>query len=458
MARLAPLVFALALGGGACASSGPGDDAAPPGAYDRRALVDALKGDLAAEGLVVDEGSFGIFHVEDCADLPSCFGNNPASPYGLAFVPPAPGEALVDLGAPFVKAGARAVWRMREDEAVVTILRTPPAARYLGVRSYVFSRAGETLFASLGDTLNELVLDTEGSATAFDAEAAVITTADRALDARLRALLAAHGVGGIANSDVVPPSVARLGLGAEADALTLLLRVALFDDGAAGDAWLAAPPALVLRVRPAAERPIDAFPAPALRTRGTGTTEAGQADALAALEQAARAAFADGLVDAVGVAPLDLRGWACLSGGTQCLGDNADALYTASLPIVLGSADRLVVLGVDHTRAGKATYTSLAAYDTTRQLGVGGTSDRDFGGSAAVYLAGDARADGLFAVSFARDCQGEAHCFTVGTAFPGVALDAPVSIAERAYLEPSTRTGPLGAELLRPRVLRVRPR
>ena len=56
MRRVAPLLFALALGVGACASSGAGDDAAPPDAYDRRALVDALKGDLAAEGLVVDEG------------------------------------------------------------------------------------------------------------------------------------------------------------------------------------------------------------------------------------------------------------------------------------------------------------------------------------------------------------------------------------------------------------------
>lgn len=439
------------------------DDAEPllPAGYDRRAVADRLVAALEAEGYVVDEGRMAFFRVEDCAALPTCYGNNPSSPYGLYLLPPAPDEAIDATTPPLSDSTARSTFRLGADEAIVFLGRTPPEARYYGFRSYLASRQGVDLFASLGDTANHRVLATGGgSARPFDQETVVVTTASAPLDARLRRFFASEGAGGIVNTDVLPSSSLVLGRGPAADVLAMLFRVALFADEAAGAAYLANPPAIVLRVRPSTPTAPEALPVPAPRPRGTGDDESELEDALVRLEAAIRAQHAADAAQSVGVLGLPLVGADCIAGGFGCLGDNADTVYFASGPTLLREtpADYLVVFGVDHTRAGKATYTNVAVYETERRMGVAALADDAFVGSAAEYLgASDPDASRLFAIRIARDCTGHAHCLAVPTAFPGVALDKTLTVAVRPYLEAGTRTGPSLDELLPPRAIRFSP-
>ncbi|MFO0694670.1 MAG: hypothetical protein U0230_14005 [Polyangiales bacterium] len=439
------------------------DDGTPlvPADYDRRAVADRLIAELEAEGFTVDEGRFAFFRVEDCASLPSCYGNNPSSPYGLYLLPPAPDEVIDPTTPPLSDATVRSTFRLGGDEAVVFLGRTPPEARYFGFRSYLASRQGVDLFASLGDTTNHRVIATGGgSSGSFDQETVVVTTASAPLDARLRRFFAREGAGGIVNTDVLPSTELVLGRSASADVLTMLFRVALFADETAGASYIANPPAVVLRVRPNAPIAAGALPAPPPRPRGTGKDESDFADALARLEAAIRARHATHTAQPIGVLGLPLVGADCIAGGYGCLGDNADTLYFASGPTLLreAPADFLVIFGVDHTRAGKASYTNVAVYETERRMGVAALADDAFAGSAAEYLGtSDPDADHLFAIRVARDCTGLAHCLAVPTAFPGVPLDKTLTVAVRPYLEAATQTGPSLEELLPPRAIRFTP-
>src|SRR5688572_12276943 len=148
---------------------------------------------LEADGFTVARGESAPFFIEDCASLPSCYGANATSPYALWNLPPAPGETRVDGGfnVPRTPPGMAPGWRLREDEAVVYIGRTPPHAAYFSYAPYVFARtnpasgARATVFASFADALNVANLRTAGDSR-FDAETAIVLTADRALEAKLR--------------------------------------------------------------------------------------------------------------------------------------------------------------------------------------------------------------------------------------------------------------------------------
>ena len=209
---------------------------------------------LTADGFVVQKGVLRFFRVDDCKDLDNCFGNNPSSPYGFYCLPPSPGSnpvaSLVDKICPD---GLKPTWTMREDEAIVFLGRTAPNARYLGFRSYLFSRleasgSRKDLFASLGDSINQLTIQTSGTAcggkgSAFDADVAIVTTADRALDQKLRGTLDHAGIpSSIVNSDAVPRALVKMGTGSsvgdDADALAMLYRVALIQDASAGEKYL----------------------------------------------------------------------------------------------------------------------------------------------------------------------------------------------------------------------------
>jgi hypothetical protein len=419
----------------------------------RRRTVERLTASLGAAGYRVDAGGFGVFRLEDCAGLPTCYAANPTSPYLYYVVPPRPGEVRTE-------AAPLGGFRLDEDEALLYLGRTPPRARYFGERSYLFERDGVDLFASLGDTLNQLVLATDGGP--FDGETAIITTADASLDARLRTLLDAAGAPrGIANSDLMPRSLLRMGLGADADLLTVLWRVALFDDAAAGEAWLASVPGVLLRIYPAASRAIDPSALPTLRPRGTGQSEAAFGPALDRLGQAIAARYAGRASTASTASAATQFGWDCIASGTRCLGDNRDAAYLVSAPLLLSAdaSDFVVVYGVDHERTGKASYINLTLYDQAHLAGAVAVVGDALVGSAGAYLgADDPAASVLYVHKFARACGGEPFCDEVPTDFPGLPLDGTGLFIERAYLEPPTRVGPAPDELEPPRLLHFTPR
>lgn len=428
-----------------------------PSGYDRGATVGALELELEAAGFTVDRGEFVFFEIEDCRGLPSCFGNNPSSPYGLFRLPSAPGEFTGGDVPPLSTASARTAYRLREDEAILFLGQTPPPSRYFSFLSYVTERGGQQVFGSFGPPANHLTLETSGPAEdPFEKETALVVTADQALASDLRSRLAARGLGSLVNVEPIPSDLVRLGLDANGDALTMLFRVALFDDAAAGRAYLDAPPAELLRIRPAAARAITPTNFAGYRERGTGTYEDDLLPGLDRLDAAIRASYAAQSPTTAGLILLNLVGSECIANGWRCNGDNPDTLYWGLVPRLLGPKDRIIVYGVDHRAAGKATYTNVSVYEFATLTGTAAVHDGEWAGSAASFLgAGDVYAEGLFAWTFARDCTGVLHCSVVPETFPGVAADAALTLVVRAYLEGATATAPYGDEVLGPRAIVV---
>jgi hypothetical protein len=426
---------------------------------------------LIARGYVVHVGQLRFFSIKDCLALPQCYGNNPASPYGVYCLPPAPGETIDQSPKPPCPADSSLhwAWRLREDEAVVFVGHTPPLVQYFGFRSYVFSRQGwfgrRELFASLGDSLNLQVISTAGASSSmasepFDRAMVVITTADRHLDTVLRRILANEGApASMLNTDVIPHDLTRMGLVPERDEFTMLMRVAQFADAAAGERYIQAPPATVLRVTPPTPRPIDPLPLPPARPRGTGTSEAWLEPALHLLIGAVRAQHGGLKVEGRRMRTPLLSGLTCLKRRTPCFGDNSDAVYSVSLPTRLSDDPRdfLIVVGVQHEVTGKASSMGLAVYNTPRLMGVTAVSGTELLASAERYLPSHPHRRYLYAYRLARDCRDEPYCLAVPQGTLGVPLETRLNVIERAYLEPATHTGPLASELTPPQVLHVCP-
>lgn len=437
-------------------------DAGPPS-------VARLTAALRASGFTVQAGTFSVADLAGCCDpLRSCFGNNPSSPYLLCNLPRAPGQTVAN---PIENAsGVSAAWRLRADEAVVLVGRTPPTAAYFGLTPYVFDRdygasGRQTVFASLGDTLNHQVLATSGTpdATAGDAfarDTLVVATSDRGVDDRVRA--AAESVGyprGIMNRVVFPTTVGRFGLDAAADSFSVLGRVALFADATAGAAWLAAPTLTALRVTPmTSTAPSPAAP-PVERRRGTGVSESSLAAALGRLEAAIVARHRLLTPRAITVNTAEVDPAACLASGTNCNGDNRDTVYPRSEFFVFPENPLafVMVYGVNHEAAGKATYSNFSVYALRHLLGVTSIQSRQLRGSAEDYLPGDPMASQLYAWRVARRCGSTPHCVEIPSDCPGVPTLGFANVTFRAYLETATHTRPLQSELLTDRVVVMEP-
>src|SRR5690606_30525328 len=81
---------------------------------------EALTRRLQRAGYDVQPGVVRAFRIEDCAQLPSCFGNNATSPYGLWWLPPAPGTeppSTEAMGLPPDDRGRLPGWALDADEA-----------------------------------------------------------------------------------------------------------------------------------------------------------------------------------------------------------------------------------------------------------------------------------------------------------------------------------------------------
>jgi hypothetical protein len=324
----------------------------------------------------------------------------------------------------------------------------------------------------LGDTLNHLAIATAGTPAGaagdpFDAQTLIITTADRSIDTRVRAAAFAAAIpASIINTLPVPSSILKLGLNADADSFTQILRVAVFANDAAKNAYVSAPQGLVLRLTPktaALTAPLDPLRVPTLRAHGTGTTEDSLKSALDQLEAAILAKHAGLKSTRIPTRELVIEGFDCIANGTLCLGDNHDAVYLDAIPILASGklpdapSDFFVIFGVNHEAAGKAAYSNASIYYRNKALGVAGIDSTKMKGSAELYLPNHPQASLLYAIKIARSCGEDQHCLEVPVTFPGVPLDQELSMTFRVYLEPQTGTAPSSSEILFDRVIRLGP-
>ncbi len=405
----------------------------------------ALVASLRSKGWSVQQGLLESIPLDECCAWDTCYARNPSSHYAMYRLPLSPEEAprAVD------EAGMSFQFRMRADEAVVFIGRTPPPAAYFSFRTYVHEShdadagAMEIAFSSLGDSLNNGVIGTAGdSPTApFGATTALVSVSDAGTEARVREHMIAAGVAQAAiNVDVVPAERVRLGLDAEADTLRMNLRMALFEDPAAQASYLADPEGVVLRLTPplgASER--SPLAVPPSRVAGGGPTEQLLQPAADALRLAVRDAFSpDYLLREATVAvnqpPADGPCWP---------GCNTDSTYAGSQRFVMPFTQRKVqaiAFGVNHEASGLAAYSNviLIGYDNNDPAGF--VDSRMMVGSARPYLPDHPLVDQLYVWRFSRDCGGEPFCSEVSAGCPGLTAMEQGRLQWRTYLDPRTHT------------------
>ncbi len=429
--------------------------------------VERFKSTLSKAGFTTVEGKFEYIDlVKECCEqkVQDTLANNPwPNAYLTVKLPPPAGYPVpVDW-----------IWQLGEDEAIVLIGQTPPPAAYFSFQTFLAMLPGETmrLGIAVGDTTNIATIHTIGP-DRVNRPIIYIITGHRATDQLVRAAARAAGYpDAILNTEAVSPVIAPLGFGPQGSFLYMVHRVAMPEDQAALENYIKQPPYRVFRVSPKVPLAPDPQPVPVLRVRGTGHTEMQLYPALKRLRQA--------IIDRYGSGQeLDTHVWWILDQrimlekpfvGLQrnlfLMGATRDTNYLATYPNFMlrdGSGEFVIAYGVNHQKAGKATYSSVSVYaDPVRWFGVGTLLSRDFAGSAQQYLPGDPDADLLYAIKVTRNCNGEPYCLEVKqpdfkdsngnpyTCTPPLVLDEqPMFFIFRSYMEPSTKVAPDDNELL----------
>ena len=230
---------------------------------------------------------------------------------------------------------------------------------------------------------------------------ALIFTPDKGTDARVRAALQHAGYpAAIINTVVFPASMLNLGYGETADELRIVMRNAIWQEQADGDAYIANKPLNIFRVTPRTPSTANPLPAPRLRVRGTGESEMDLRNKLGELRAGIIAAN-PGLnaTDIFSIPAIGYEGYDYMQRGIWEGGDARDAFYLDAgyIPefgtndmITLADDEFLMVYGVNHVATGKATYMSINVYSSDEgKLSIGTALDDQFMGTATPYLPGD---------------------------------------------------------------------
>ncbi|MGR2754029.1 hypothetical protein [Agromyces arachidis] len=538
--RLAYPIVALALLAGlgtsaAAAASDSGVAAQSQGDRMARQLVD----DLTADGLEASRGYPRLWTMDDCEAgyevTFNCYGNNPASPYVLPAVAPWPDEYVdpaTEGAFGRVRPGYTTTHRFDPREAVVVFGTMPPPGRYMGLQSYVFSHEwvvpeGDparpygypwitdaasggrdafidspmvgylfaTLprdpgrvqsFSSLGNSINNVVMDGDASGASFGEQRYFIITPDQVMEEKVRTALDALGVPEEAVfTERIPSSFAGVPLGPlrlDEASLDFLhgFRYAMPDDERAAKAWRSTLPLQVVRVReaPSSERPAEPY-GDEPRDPRSAEDEADLRGDLAALEASVTARATGGPwnleplpAPSLGEPPLmgNVETWLghfgphCRSVGENCLGDGQDASYFFMPPQPLDSGQVYAVLGTLGTRTGNATYNGLSINDASLLKGVSNVPDEDPGSpetdladSAQGYAATVEQADKFFVHFFTRDCDAiagltDGACTTITENMVPMVTDVTApgdphlhgyfTAGLRSYVKPGTERGP----------------
>lgn len=297
-------------------------------------------------------------------------------------------------------------WRLGPDEAVLLLGRTPPAAVYWSITSYVMSQYYGTgdhprtktgnfsswvqqlavscrpnagpgrcqKFASLDQPFNHL-------AGGFDRPFALLLTSSKATRATVDAALAAAGAAAAPAlpAHLVPLASDVVHLGTDDDSrdmLTMLMRVAYPRNATQMNSYYDSPPIEVLRITPAPTRTADAgddddsiggyytradtrFLPRATGNNETGAAEVTHVELVADLKLLGDNIAASPAAKAAGshhdtyafLKPYFNTGLDCVDDGTECNGDCADSLYPISSNIYPARECRAVPNVTNHCHA-----------------------------------------------------------------------------------------------------------
>jgi hypothetical protein len=436
---------------------------------------------LKQAGFKVGEGKFEEAHPRlayKMGLIPSCYGINASAPYMEFLFPSAPGQTV-----PNNINGKEGMWgdyRLRQDEAIVFIGWTPPAkVEYFSYRSYLYNRylpgkkKFKDIFASLGDTLNNLTIATTDKfkkpEPSYGSFTIIVTTANQETYNRISAAAQkANYPIEIINKDVIPLSLVNMGLDKECDTFMFLNRIGpeTKENKKILKDYKKSHPALVFRLTPRAGKiiPSAPFEVPRLRVRGTGDTK--ELDLIPALKDLRKAilnSYKEFKATEFETRITIGEGYDAIQRGIEAYGEDRDAVYLRSESFLLNDDPNefLVIYGVNHAATNKATYSNFSISGTSHLNGVCGTTNHEFAGSAEKYLPCCKEAKYLYVWKVARDrgCNGDEDCLEVPfcKGIRGIDLSEEAFVGFRAYLEKTTKVGPLSTELLYDRVIKFSP-
>jgi hypothetical protein len=446
--------------------------------------INAFRSALERDGFIVQEGKFGVLDVLglfEAGYLDSCYGNNPSTPYMILWMPAAPRETIDTaesikigkaVGNKFLIEGLQTDFKLQPNEAVVLVGSTPPPAAYFSYCSYLFSRAiadeRRTIFASLGDTLNHVRINTSGTPNGadgnpFDQETIIVTTADKAIDARVRKAAQSAGYSSaIMNTAVIPSGLVKMGLEDDADTFLVLLRLAFFEDKEAGDAFVGNPGVSVFRLTPKESASLVPYGVQQLCSRGTGNVkELDLFGAVNDLRQAILTKYPGLKATELNTSIWLLEGFDAIQRGVNVIGENRDTTYLRTDEFNLGDDpdEFLIVYGVNHAATGKATYSNFGIYGAKILNGIGAVSSHGLSGIAETYIPGHAASRYLYAWKVARNSRGDPRCLEIpwGRKAHGIDLNEAAFVGFRAYVEKETKVGPFWSEILYDRAIKFGP-
>jgi len=460
---------------------------------------------LSTDGYIVAEGNVYLFENVDCplfiSIFNSCFANNAAAPY---IIPQPPiGQTYVDpyyatqLTTPGPNGSeTNIIYRLTDQDALITLVSYPPKAAYFGYQTYVFTSETNNysvsdplqvpspdmsrfeIFGSVGNDINDVIVQNQYGVPWGGRPVMFITTSNQDVANDVVKKAVRNGIG--ADSIFVEPlgSNVIVGSGSPADDLVTLMRYAIPENSSDGNDWLANVSNDIRVFKITAYSPnVDPF-APNQYTIRTGNPEVQlqpELDELAGLLQTWLTAqtppsetvetkkMDKTTEDTPDGIPHGLVGSDCIRKGTICLGDNQDtSTYAFSAKINLTDTDTLFVVGVNHNLLGNSTYVALDVYNANETAGVADTSQTNpvatgfnsgvLTGSAQAVLqdlglydmASDllkAALPDLYVALVSRNCSVAAmYCVNLDgdTLIPPA---TPLNIYERAYVNPGTTTG-----------------
>ncbi|HAN92167.1 MAG TPA: hypothetical protein DCQ33_08825 [Nitrospira sp.] len=474
----------------------------------RTVFLDALR----KEGAHIQEGLFAqmdVFALVQQKELKTCNGNNANNPYFACALPKAPGQPPTVPDSVSVPNPKHPLNRLHVSihlnpaDAIVLVGLTPPEVKYFSHIPFLnTSRVHPTaaklterdlqgrlirnkpiecvpepglrriLFAGLGDPLNNMKISTPGtphgaSGCPFEQLFMLIYASDEGVlnEVKVAARQAGYPDTCI-NAIVIPSDVVHLGVDAKSDELCLVQRVSNNPtDQKKFSEYLSSPPVDVFRIT-SARPPRAPLATPFLTPRGNGRTEFNLWKPTERLRQAILDTYQHEF-DAIELTT-DVwlnESYFALQQGVDNLGESRDTTYLATEQFVLPVNAFMVAYGVNHEQTRKAVYSNLVVYGSSLDNGVVSVASSKFAGSAAQYL-DDPQASSLYAwkLGFQKIGTGSNSKYTViptvdNKAQPPVAppygLDPkePIYMGFRAYLEPSTKVGPIWHELILDRVI-----
>ncbi|MCE7791893.1 hypothetical protein K8O68_05595 [Salipaludibacillus sp. CUR1] len=386
--------------------------------------INNFKSLLEEKGFVVQEG---LLRYEDILKLCSlgiiedCFGNHAGAPYALYLLPPAPNQNPSKGQRPpkgydpqnpdnypaniaYLSPGAN--FKLRPDEAIVLVGKTPPPAYYFSFRSYISFVQNEPekdysdyltvgneeigeyhrLLNSLGDQVNNFNIWTEHTqkgtlGNPYSSSTVIITTADRKINEQMRETLEAAGFSpDIMNNDNIPIGMVNMGLEKGRDHFMFAMRAIVFHDPAVGKEYLTNLKDYVKVFRISPKTPVthlSPWPITTLKRRETYTTE------FEVLPHARNELthLRNEIIKKYGSTDYDhtdlktdiwiVDGYTATVMDVDTVGDNRDASYFRSETFQLTSDDDFIILyGVNHEQTGKAVINNASFYGEEHLNGV----------------------------------------------------------------------------------------